>query len=223
MKRSRMISFAMGKALIQLIALAVTLTLSSQILAKKPDVDDHKVFDYSTDSEAVIISYSETPQMLGNADTTPRIQVFGDGYVWVHYPEYMKKAGDYEVWLNPGEIRQLLLALSGVFDFDPKAVKQSRKLMKAAREQQDGVAYFRSDDTVEEIDVRLKSYKASPVAASKGVDLNLKWKNIAADARDYPDLEEVQKLKGARNSIRALLERGDLVKLDQMPTKGEIQ
>lgn len=178
------------------------------------------VFSYSQDPDTRIISYSETPEMLANPGLIPRIQVFGDGRVWVHYPEYMTKAGDYETWLNPGEMHQLLLALSGVFDFDPKAVKQSRKLIKEAREQQAGIVYYRSEDTLEEMDVQLDAFQASPAVAKRSINLNLSWKNIASDAANYPGVAELQNLKGARNSIRALLERNDLVKIDQLHSNG---
>ena len=171
------------------------------------------VFTYPLDPDARIISYSETPEMLGNSDRTLRIQVFGDGWVWVHYPQYMKKAGDYEVYLNPGELRQLLLAFSGIFDFDPTAVEQARKAIKEAREQQEGIIYGRSEDTLEQIEVLLDAYRANPGATARSLDLKLSWTNIASDARDYPEVAELQRLKGARDSIRALLARDDLLRV----------
>jgi hypothetical protein len=208
----------MYKFLNHLTAIAVALTFASQVLAKDTAADDQKVFNYSTDPEVVILSYSETPQMLANPDIIPRIQVFGDGRVWVHYPQYMTKAGDYGTWLNPGEMRQLLLAMSGVFEFDPKAVKKSRKLIKEAREQQDGIVYYRSDDTVEEMNIQVESYQANLNTAKRVINQKFSWKNIASDAKDYPEVVELQKLKGARNSIRALLDRDDLLRVDQPHT-----
>ena len=180
-------------------------------------------FSYSPDPNTRVISYSETPEMLATPDLIPRIQVFGDGRVWVHFPEYMTKAGDYETWLNSGEMHLLLLALSGAFDFDPKAVKQSRKLIKEAKEQQSGIIYYRSDDILEEVAVRLDSFQANSAAATRGINLNISWKNIVSDASDYPEIAGLQKLKGARNSIRALLERDDLVRLDVAPDNGQRQ
>ena len=172
------------------------------------------VFTYPLDPDARIISYSETPEMLGNSDRTLRIQVFGDGWVWVHYPQYMKKAGDYEVYLNPEELRQLLLDLSSIFDFDPKVVGQARKAIKEAREQQEGIVYYRSDDTLEQIAVQLDGFQANPGDAARSIDLKLSWKNISSDALDYPELASIQALAGARQSIRALLARDDLLRVD---------
>ena len=196
----------------------VTLSAHAQSLGSP---SAQPVFSYPQDPDTRIISYSETPEMLANPDLIPRIQVFGDGRVWVHYPEYMTKAGDYEAWLNPGEMHKLLLALSGVFDFDPKAVKQSRKLIKEARELQTGIVYYRSEDTLEELEVQLDAFQANPVADKRAINLNLSWKNIASDAADYPGVVELQNLKGARNSIRALLERNDLLRIDQLHSNGQ--
>lgn len=201
MNSTRVGAYLSGFLLISLIA--VTSTAFAQ-----------PIFSHSLDPDARIISYSETPQMLGNPDRTPRIQVFGDGWVWVHYPLYMKKAGDYGIQLNPGELRQLLLALSGIFDFDRQAVGQAKKAIKAAREQQTGIMHYRSEDTLEEIALQLDGFQANPGAAARSIDLQLSWKNIASDARNYPELAELQKLNGARNSIRALLERDDLLRVD---------
>ena len=50
------------------------------------------------------------------------------------------------------------------------------------------------------------------------VNLKLSWKNIAIDAREYPNIDSLQDLNGARNSIRALLSRNDLVRISGVQT-----
>ena len=200
---------------------AILLVVTSITHAQNPG--NRPVFSYPIDPDALIISYSETPQMLGNPDLTPRIQVFGDGRVQIHYPHYMQRAGDYEVYLNPGEMRQLLLAMSGIFDFDSQAVKHARKAVKEHRETLEGVVYYRSEDTLEQFEILLDAYRSDQAAKSEVINQQLKWNNIEADAVAYPELEELQKLKGARNSIRALLERDDLVKVQSATAKASPQ
>ena len=178
------------------------------------------VFAFPADSDMPVISYSSTPEMLGDPDTSPRIQVFGDGWVWVHYPVYMQKAGDYELYLNPGEVRQLLVAMSGVFDFDVNAVGLSLKAIKDAQELSDGRLSYRSEDNVERFEVLLGSYQSDPGAPGRAINMDLSWRNIAADARDYPQLDELQKLNSAMHSLRALLSRDDLVKVDSSAGNG---
>lgn len=83
------------------------------------------VFQVPSDPSVPVISYSETPEMLGDPDRMPRVQVFGDGLVWVHYPVYMKKAGDYQMQLNPGQLRKLLNEVTPSIDFDELSVGQT--------------------------------------------------------------------------------------------------
>ncbi len=178
------------------------------------------VFSYPADPGVVIISYSETPLMLGNPDLTPRIQVFGDGRVQVHYPVYMKKAGDYELYLSPEEIQQLLQVLSGVFSFDPVAVSQASQAIAQSEVLKGGILTYRSESTLEHIQVQLDVYQAGPGAVAQSVNLDLSWKDIAADAQAFSEIIALQQLAGARQGIRALLSRNDLLKVNAAGTQG---
>ena len=50
--------------------------------------------------------------------------------------------------------------------------------------------------------------------AIRAINSQIKWNNIASDARRYPELAELQSLNAARDQIRSLLERDDLIPLD---------
>lgn len=189
--------------------------------AQSRNLPTQAVFSYPLHSDAVIVSYAATSEMLGHPDRTPRIQVFGDGRVAVHYPEYMKKAGDYEAYLNQGEMHQLLLSLSGVFNFNPKAVVQSQNAVRANNVMQGNLLRHRSDDIQEKITVQLDEYQESPRILGQSVNFNLSWKNISYDAKEYPGVDALQKLAGARQSIRALLEHDDLVQVNRVPVNDQ--
>jgi VCBS repeat-containing protein len=210
----------MDNLLTRLAAAAVIFTFALPVLAQSVVVDDQKVFHYATAPEVVILSYSETPGMLASPDTLPRIQVFGDGWVWIHYPVYMKKAGDYGLYLNPGEITALLKSVSGAFGFEAKAARDSRDNIKLAREMQEDEAFYRSDGTLEEITVNLTGYQDSPGAPIVAVNQAMAWTDIALDARDYPELQELQNLNRARDGMRDLLARDDLTPVDMSPANG---
>jgi len=210
----------MDNLLTRLAATAVIFTFALPVLAQSVAVDDQKVFHYATNPEVVILSYSETPGMLASPDTLPRIQVFGDGRVWIHYPVYMKKAGDYGLYLNPGEVTALLNSVSGAFGFDARAVRDSRDNIKLAREMQDDEAFYRSDGTLEEITVNLTGYQISPGASIVAVEQAMAWTDIALDAHDYPELQELQNLNRARDGMRALLARDDLTPVDMSAANG---
>ena len=69
---------------------------------------------------APIVSYREVLGEVGEVDAGPALQVFADGQVSVHYPRYMKRAGDYQLLLTPGLVAPLVHSLTdkGLLDFD---------------------------------------------------------------------------------------------------------
>ena len=91
-------------------------------------------FSFSTDVAATepVIHYQQNIHMLANIDDRPSLTVYGDGRVLVHFPVYMKRAGDYEMQLDETELVSLLQSLSanGVIDFDEKKVKDNIRRTK---------------------------------------------------------------------------------------------
>jgi hypothetical protein len=57
---------------------------------------------------APVLELGYSGGMIANRDPTPFVRVFGDGRVVVHYPRYMKKAGDYTTTLSQEELEDLL-------------------------------------------------------------------------------------------------------------------
>ena len=50
--------------------------------------------------------------LIQSPDPTPFVRVYPDGRVRVHYPAYMKRAGDYEMQLGDDELRDLLASFA---------------------------------------------------------------------------------------------------------------
>ena len=67
-----------------------------------------------------VIEYNLVHGMLAQPDPVPLLRVYGDGRVHVHFPAYMKRAGDYELLLNQVELDELLRQLddNGIMSFD---------------------------------------------------------------------------------------------------------
>ena len=218
MKRSRMISFAMGKLQTRsigvfkgLIFLGLLLSATKVLAQGTPPFEPQILF--SSDPDTVVITYSEVPDMLANPDPTPLIRVFGDGEVLVHYPNYMKRAGDYQLFLNPGELRKLLLTVSGVIGFDAKLAAQVRREEKKARFDDTGIVTERSDEVLERIEIQLDGFQGSATSSMRAVDERAEWRDIGPDAREFPGLPGMKGLGGARNALRELLARPDLEQL----------
>jgi len=171
---------------------------------------------FPSDADTVVITYSEVPDMLGNPDPTPLIRVFGDGEILVHYPKYMKRAGDYQLFLNPGELRKLLLTVSGVIGFDAKLAAQVRREEKMARFDDTGIVTERSDEVLERIEIQLDGFQGSATSSMRAVNERVEWKDVGPDTREFPGLPGMKGLGGARNALRGLLDHPDLYPLPEV-------
>jgi hypothetical protein len=151
-------------------------------------------FRLPVSSTEPVIEYRQNITMLTEQDLQPKIQVFTDGRVRVHYPVYMKKAGDYEFELTWPELIQLIQSLSanGLMDFDQARVKQEKKdhdlKMKAK-----GELHYVSDAVVTLINIRLLDYQKT---ASSPITPNLtkyfSWGNLEQDAKYYKNNHSIQ-------------------------------
>lgn len=156
----------------------------------------------STDSEPVI-HYQLNVDMLANVDDRLSMSVFPSGLVQVHYPVYMKKAGDYEMQLDESELITLVQSLStnGVLEFDEKNVKEKIQRVKNTRRAK-GEVYVVSDAVEIVVDVKLDEYQKNTKSKKiKNFHKQFKWRNIEQDAKRYKDTAEIT---GAYESIKHL-------------------
>lgn len=188
-------------------ALSVLFLISLQAGSQEGTSAEAEVLLSSNPSE-VILAYHEIPDMLENPDPTPRIRVYSSGRVVIFYPHYMKRAGTYETLLSQGELQRLLHSLAGIVDFD----KEAAKAAKAKKRQNAEFVTYRSDLTLEQFDINFASYRSNPGAQKRAVKQSVKWRDLAADASDYPDVPGITELKNARAAMRSLMARNDLRK-----------
>lgn len=164
-------------------------------------------FHLSTDvtDSVPVIHYQRHVHMLSSVDDRVSLKVFGDGRVEVHFPVYMKKAGDYEMTLERFELVALIRAFSsnGIMDFNKKAVK-ARVYAHKKREQKNNAYYAISDSVESDIKIRLNQYQKNSVSRkSKNFKADFKWKNIEHAAARYSDITELSR---ANQSVLLLKE-----------------
>ena len=158
---------------------------------------------FSTQADEPVIEYRLVHHLLAERDPVPLLRIYGDGQVKVHYPGYMKKAGDYEYHLSRPELDALLRSLSqdGVIDFDHAAVMSERKQLKG-QERAAGILHSISDTTETIIDIRLDEYQRGPgTGRIKNLRKRLAWDNLEQDARHFPQSKTI---KGAANGAQRL-------------------
>ena len=178
---------------------------------------------FAEDDNTVVLQLSRELPRIQNADPTPFLRVYGSGRVLIHYPVYMKRAGDYTLQLTPAELDSLLSSLTerGVVDFDQALVKQQTKLT----ERQQGLAAMqsgslptmieRSDEVTTVIDVHMESYQPAGVSAPAQLNVHkqIRWSALEWDARQFPGISALQELHATCADLMSLTERPDLQKL----------
>lgn len=151
----------------------------------------------------LLLSYKTTH------DLTPRddvqwVEVYEDGMALIHYPVYMKKAGDYSVQLSPSEVQQIRLALEHplVQGFDRAQVREEKRAIDAS-----------SDDLFEISDNRHSEFKFSGQGRASA-NQRIRWNNLQLDVDRYPEIGILRRLADIETS---------LLELDQHPTAQRIK
>jgi len=179
----------------------------------------HSIADRSKADLSIrpIIKYQQNIHMLATVDDRPTFQVFGDGRVLVHYPVYMKRAGDYEMQLDETELVDLLHSLSdnGVLDFDAekhaKERKDEKKALKAKGQ------FFAISDTVETtVEIRLDEYQKNNSSTKiSNFYKKFQWDNLEQDAKYYKKIKALEKSNQSVVNIRELMKDARLIKKDK--------
>lgn len=164
---------------------------------------------YSRGADTVVIRFQEILGEFADGDQGPSIEIHGDGTARVHYPAFMKRAGDYTTQLGAAEMDRLIaVVVSGrLLDFDAAATSRA-KAHAAARAATTASANGRptrhivldASTTVLELDLG-------------GVRRTIRWSGLRSDTRRYPSVTGIQGLAHAQRELLTLMERGDLTRM----------
>lgn len=175
-------------------------------------------FDYPRTANFVVIEYSQIITMIEDPDPTPLLRIYGDGRVLVHYPVYMKRAGDYEMRLEDTELQQLIasLELKGLFNYNKKNVEQLKQQSRARQLTTTPKATMRSEDTYSVIKINLGSYMpATSRLATPNFKNELLLKNLKWEAKDYPDVVDLKNAASAEEQLKMFTNHPKLIKIKQ--------
>jgi hypothetical protein len=176
------------------------------------------IAEYARDPGTVVIHFTETLGEIALPEGGPSLRVYGDGRAVVHYPRYMKRAGDYRVQLSQEEMDRLmrLLVDRTVLEFDPKAARRAKQNAAAARRAAGEPAFYVSDASTTTVEVRLDRYKPRGLGRplARDVHKTISWHGLRPEVRQYPEIESIRNLHAAQRELRAILKRPDLVKVE---------
>ncbi len=175
------------------------------------------VFDYPRDASYSVIEYSQSHDMILNADPLPMLRIYGNGRVLVHFPAYMKRAGDYEMYLADTEIQQLLSSLEqkGILKFSNSKLAQIKKQAIAGRLAESGIVLSGpSDNSRSRLTVNLNSYTPGlSFIPQYDYKKEVVLKNLKYDAQLYPGISELQNAVDAEQELQNFLTHRDLIKI----------
>ena len=167
-------------------------------------------YEVSSSPDVVVLQLSENVG-IRDADNTPLVRVYGDGRVAVHFPAYMRRAGDYELRLPERAVQEFFrAAVETLLPFDGAAT-ESRVLALEAAERSDGLIVDVSDAATTIVEVRFERYR--PEGAAEGILGGVKrvvWTGLADDAGRFGDIPALQDLAGIQRELLALTDHPDL-------------
>jgi hypothetical protein len=167
-------------------------------------------FGLSPDPDAVVARYLEHIGGIADDDPGPSVTVFASGRLLVHVPDYRSGAGDFEAFLNPGELRQLVrdLVRQNLVEFDPQAARRDKRRSEELSAEISEIA----DASTIEVTLNLDEYSPRGPSAQvrRDVRKQVRWYGLRHDADRHPNVASLQDLAGAAGILAALMERSDL-------------
>jgi hypothetical protein len=160
---------------------------------------------YEASPTAVVASLREVVGEMADADPGPSMQIFGDGRIVVHFPDYMQRAGDWTDQLSADEMQVVLGALvaDGLLDLDPATARAN---LTAARSRARAAALAGEAPLLEASDTGVTTISLDVEGRSQ----TIVWRGLRGDAFAHPDVREVQQARRAQETLRLLMERPGL-------------
>lgn len=186
------------------------LALALAALGPAAAVTAQSSYELSSSPDVVVLQLAEDVG-IRDADDTPLVRVYGDGRVAVHFPAYMRRAGDYELTLPESTVRELVgTAVDTLLSFDAAAAETEVLALEAA-ERSDGLIVDVSDAATTILEVRLERYRPEGAAGDirDGVK-RVAWRGLVNDAGRFGDVGALRELAGIRRRLRALADHPDL-------------
>jgi hypothetical protein len=163
----------------------------------------------ASDPDTVVVRYQEIIGEIAGADRGPSLEVYADGQVRVHFPAYMRRAGDWETTLDAPTLGALIDSLvgHGVLDFDAAATRARKRQSLAARavlargRPGETLLFETADETTTVITLR-----------AGDTERTVSWTGLRGDSKHHPELPELSELRAAQRALEALMTRPGLVR-----------
>lgn len=164
--------------------------------------------------EDALLELSYEGGMIANPDPTPFVRVYTNGQVLVHYPAYMKRAGDYTLNLDDDELQALLVSFSN----DAVLMLQPSDLALMTEQIYADVDEPRAESHGVQSVVRIRGESFTPAGSAHPAMLNIDQtirapSNLLLDA-GQSGFENLQSLAMGVQRLEALARSDSLEKID---------
>ena len=214
-----------SRGVLTVVWLVLGMAYATPVMSADTDPHAKAQIEYSRDPGTMLVSFREIFPEFADQDPTPLVRIYGDGRVAVFFASYMKRAGQYEMLISSDELEALLLQLTPVLlNFDEEDVRSQKQaaddlLWAATSEWEDMTLIHDADAEVSIFNLNIEAYWPNgPLGQmiSKPT-LSRSWHGLRFDARDYIGIEPIQALMHAENTLRAFIERVELVPVESLP------
>jgi hypothetical protein len=168
-------------------------------------------------SETVLLHYTEKNNSIREAEGSASLHIYNDGYAFVYYPPYMRRAGKYGIYLDQSDMERLwaLLSSKHILEFNKETVRQR---LYAEDQTQDELSRKLSNvanASITLIEIYPNRYKSADFGdGSREAMKKISWHGLKWDASKYQDIPEIQDLVVIQQKLLAIMQRPDLQKIE---------
>lgn len=173
-------------------------------------------FDYARGADTIVVQLNRDVGIT-DADPIPLLRIYGDGRALVHFPAYMRRAGDYTLQLGDAEMANLMAAVVDIMEFDPAVTSSQLRALEASQRAratppgQPGTLFTRSEEVTTDVELRLERYR--PAGSSAEIPNPVKratWRGLQIQAERFPEIAQLGGLAGIERRLLDICERPDL-------------
>ena len=188
---------------------------------------------FSKVSAKPILSFKESHGIMSGLDSFTTVKIYGNGLVKVHYPTFMKRAGDYEMILEEDALNELLqsFAQEKIPELNVNDIlvdKKSKQLQSKSLGRPELYAVF--DASITTFDMNFESYRNNASTQNNNseqvgllgseyevfnLEKKIEWKGIRTDAKRFPNIKAIQNLQAAQKMMLDIAENEQLTKVEK--------
>jgi len=168
--------------------------------------------DTGGESTHIVLRMTRHMGLVAGSDASSHVVVWEDGAVDIHYPAFMKRAGDYRLRLSDAELDALMsdMIAGGLPEFDPALLREELAHKAVPSDGAGRVVSWETDRGFTVIEYRL------PATEDKGfVEGSARWTGLQSSARRHVDVSALQDLARIERRLLDLADDSRAVRVGQ--------